>query len=260
MAARKRSPELKAFGTEVTRYREAARMTLTDLAHLVSVSRSYVGQVEAGTTRCREDFARRLDDALNAQGELIKTWNELIRGTKYPKYFVDFTKVEATAVQFAAYEAYLVYGLFQSKDYAHALLGNDEAVQVRIARQARVFAEPAPMFSVVLEESVLYRQIGGIQVMREQCEFLLELMDRKNVKLQVAPTAYYPGVRGSFVIATQSDRSEAAFMMKPTGGETTTEAADLIKMSNAMTTLQAEALNVKDTRAFIRKVIDERWT
>ncbi|WP_083982082.1 helix-turn-helix domain-containing protein [Actinomadura hibisca] len=264
MATRRRAPELKAFGSDVTRYREAAGFTLTELARKVAVSRSYIGQVESGTTRCREDFARRVDEALNAQGEIVKSWTKLIRGTKYPRYFVDFSKVEGTAVQLRAYETHNVYGLFQTKNYMSTLLSKREDIDSRMSRQERVLndtSDTAPKVYVVLEESILYREIGSPETMREQLEFLLEISFKKNICLQVLPShAFVPDARASFTIATQEDRREVVYAIKATGGETSDDPADLARVNDAFAMLQAEALNVKDTRALIRKVIEERWT
>jgi transcriptional regulator with XRE-family HTH domain len=65
MASRKPTTQTIAFGAELARRRETAGLTRLELAKRVSVSRSYVGQVETGATRCREDFAQRLDEALD---------------------------------------------------------------------------------------------------------------------------------------------------------------------------------------------------
>ncbi|GAA2639457.1 helix-turn-helix transcriptional regulator [Actinomadura fulvescens] len=260
MPARTRSPELKAFGSEVTRHRENAAITLTELARRVSVSRSYIGQVEAGTTRCREDFAERVDAALTADGEIIKSWSELIRGTKYPRHFVDFTKVEGTAAQLRSYETHNVYGQFQTKAYMGMILSKPEDIELRLSRQARILSDTAPQVYVVLEESVLYREIGSPEVMREQLEFLAEISHRRNISLQVLPNVFVSEARASFTIATQTDRSEALYTVNAMDGQTSTDPADLAWVSATFAALQANALNVRDTRTFIRRVYEEQWT
>ncbi|MGK5553677.1 helix-turn-helix domain-containing protein [Actinomadura kijaniata] len=260
MVARQRSPELKAFGAEIRRRREDAGMSITHLAHMVTVSRSYVGQVEAGTTRCREDFARRVDRALNAGNEVVQAWHELIKKTKYPKYFVDFPKFEVTAVRLCAYETHNVYGPFQTEAYALTMLENVDAVEARMNRQQRILGNPELRTFAVLEESVLYREVGTPEVMRGQLEFLVELSHKGSICLQVLPHIYVAQARASFAIATQADRREAAFLVKAVGGETTTETNELTRLHDTFATLQAEALNVRDTRALIRKVIEERWS
>ncbi|WP_157431943.1 helix-turn-helix domain-containing protein [Actinomadura hibisca] len=261
MASKKVSPELRAFGTEVKTLRIATGMSQDRLAALVSVTRGYIGQVERGWTRCRRDFAERLDTALKSGTHLQATWDELIRGTKYPKHFVKFPLVEATAGILRAYESHLVYGLFQTEAYATALIKRPEGVVVRMGRQKKVLSAPCPKIFVVMEEGVLCRQVGSPEIMREQLEYLLEISYWDEVCLQIIPAEIYvEEARAPFGIATQDDRSEAAYLVNATGGETTTQEDQLGELSKGFATLQAMALNVTDTRARIRKVLDERWT
>ncbi|GAA1791291.1 helix-turn-helix transcriptional regulator [Actinomadura chokoriensis] len=256
-------PELVGFGTVVKRCRVAAGLKQGQLADLVHVARSYISHVECGRTQCRRDFAERLDNVLNAGGEIVQAWDDLLEKVKqvrYPTHFVAFPKAEASADQLRVYENYLVYGLFQTEAYARVLLVEDEAVATRMKRQELLSRRPRPMISVVMEESVLYRQVGSEEVMREQLEHLIELSLQEGIFLQIARTRYYRGVRASFTIATQPDRSEIAYVVKATGGETTRDPSELAKISEVMQTLNAQALNTEDSRALIRKVIEDRWT
>ncbi|WP_171064125.1 helix-turn-helix domain-containing protein [Actinomadura soli] len=259
----KDSPELRTFGAVVRRSREAAGLNQTKLAALVNVSRAYVSHVERGATRCRFDFANRLDSALHANGEIVEAWHELleaIKSIKYATYFVDFPKAELTANLIRVYETHIVNGLFQTESYASAVLKSPDDVATRMYRQKQVLSDPAPKIFVVLEESVLHRQVGTVDVMREQLEYLLELSHRDGIRLQILPTVYVEEARAAFAIATQADRREATYIVNATDGVTSADPADLATLNETFASLQAEALNVRDSRALIRKVIDERWT
>ncbi|GAA3924242.1 helix-turn-helix transcriptional regulator [Actinomadura viridis] len=260
MPTRKASPELKSFGTEVTRLREEAGLTRTELAALVTVSRSYVSQVESGNTRCRQDFAARLDKGLGTGTALFDAWNDLVRSTGYPRYFTDFSAAEKSAVMLRAYETTYIYGLLQIESYARVLLTTDEAVQGRMRRQNILARDHPPMICVVLDESVLYRQVGSSEVMHEQLGHLLSIFGRENIALQIAPVAYYRGVRASFTIATQPDRTEVLYLENAARGETNTDAEDLTQVSETFVRLQARALSVDDSRALIERTMVERWT
>lgn len=260
---RSRTPELRSFGAVVRRLREAAGFKQAELAALVNVSRAYIGHVELGKTRCRLDFAKRLDNALRADGEIITAWNKLlesIRSAKYAAYFVNFPKAESTASLIRVYETHIVNGLFQTEAYAKSIVQDTDLLTTRLNRQKQVMSEPAPKMFVVLEESVLHRQVGTREVMREQLEYLLELSERPGVRLQVLPIVYVEDARAAFTIATQADRSEAAYLVTGTGGVTSADPNDLANLHERFASLQAEALSVRDTRALIRRVIDEKWT
>lgn len=96
--------------------------------------------------------------------------------------------------------------------------------------------------------------------MKEQLEHLYELSLSGKVQLQVAPIRYIRNVWGSFHIATRPDHKQVAYAIKAWGGETTTDPEEIAMANESFVILQSEALNVRDTRDLIRKVIDERWS
>ncbi|WP_433475734.1 helix-turn-helix domain-containing protein [Spirillospora sp. CA-142024] len=260
---RRRTPELKSFGAVVRRLREAAGLKQVELAALANVSRAYIGHVELGKTRCRLDFARRLDKALRADGEILKAWNQLlesIKSVKYAAYFVNFPKAESTAKLIRAYETHIVNGLFQTQAYAKVIIKDPDIFNTRMNRQKQVMSDPAPKIFVVLEESVLHRQVGTRETMREQLEYLLELSEQPGIRLQILPTAYVEDARAAFTIATQADRSDAAYLVTGMGGVTSADPDDLANLHERFASLPAEALNVRGSRALIRRVVEERWT
>lgn len=168
---RRVTPELLSFGAEVRRLRKAAGLNQQKLADLVNVTRSYITQVEAGRTRCRRDFALRLDRALKSGTTLVEAWDELlesIKSDKYPEFFANFPKAEQSAIMIRAYEERVVHGLFQTEAYARVLLTDEDAIKNRMRRQEILGRDPAPSVTVVMDETVLYREVGGKEVMRER--------------------------------------------------------------------------------------------
>ncbi len=258
MAKRKPSPALEAFGAEVRRLREEAGITRTELAQRVAVTPSYISQVESGNTRCRKDFAQRLDQTLGMGEQLTTAWTKHLRAASYPKFFADYTEAEATAELLRAYEATFVTGL-RTEEYARILLPNETTLDGRLRRQQILSREAPPKLIVVMEESVLMREVGGPEVMRDQCEHLLRMSERENITIQIAPIAYYPGVSGSFNIATQSTHEELAYLETSPGGVTSDESRDILHVVGAFAELQARAMSVAESRDFIRKAMD-RWT
>ncbi|MCP9950122.1 helix-turn-helix domain-containing protein [Actinomadura madurae] len=260
MAARKPTRQTISFGQEVTRLRNEAGLSRLDLAKGAAVSRSYIAQVENGTTRCRRDFATRLDQALGTDTMLTDAWDDIVKSSAYPKFFTDYSDAEATAALLRAYHETFVYGLLQTEKYARTLLRTDSAFEGRMRRQQVVRAKSAPTLCLVIGEAVLLREVGGPEVMREQLEFLLEASSWENVTLQIAPTAYYRGVSGSFDLATQETGEELLYQETSTGGVTSSDRDDILHIVKAFSTMQAKALSADASREVIRKVISERWT
>jgi transcriptional regulator with XRE-family HTH domain len=260
MAHRKPTPETLAFGAEVARLRGLAKLSRAELAKKVPISLSYVGLVESGCTRCRYDFAQRLDKALDTGTTLADAWDDWLRGTAYPRYFVDFTKAESGAAILRSYQAFVVYGLLQTEAYARVMVVTDSAVAGRMKRQGILTRDDPPMVSVVMNESVLYSQVGDSTVMREQLEHLITVSRLPNVTLQIAPTGYYRGVHGSFTVATQPTGTEVVHLANLTGATITYEPGDIVYAVKSFALLQACALSPDMTRDMIRKVVDDRWT
>ncbi|TDD28975.1 XRE family transcriptional regulator, partial [Actinomadura sp. KC06] len=198
---RRTTTELLSFGAEVRRLRKAAGLNQQKLADLVNVTRSYVTQVESGRTRCRRDFALRLDRALKSGTTLVEAWDELlesIKSDKYPEFFANFPKAEQSAIMLRAYEERVIHGLFQIEPYARVLLNDDDAVKNRMRRQEVLTRDPAPSVTVVMDETVLLREVGGKEVMRAQLEYLIELSYRAKINIQIAPISNIRNVWATF--------------------------------------------------------------
>lgn len=92
-----------------------------------------------------------------------------------PRWARDWFMEERRAGKLRSFELAFVYGLLQTEEYARSQLkGNETAVQARMERQSILTADVPPMIHVVLDELVLYREIGGRQVMHNQLKHLTE--------------------------------------------------------------------------------------
>jgi len=259
MPSRKPTRQTIAFGIALTGLREDAGLSRLELAKRIPVTRSYIGQVETGTTRCTREFAAELDKALESGTEMQDAWDDVLKTTRYPPWFADYPLAEGTASLLRAFETMFVYGLFQTPAYVRALLQDESAVEARLRRQDVLRRENPPMLSIVLLENVLWTCMGSAEIMREQCEHLLTVSEWSNVTLQVAPTGYYRGLEGAFNLATQPDGGELLYMPAARGGITTPNREDILPIVGAFSALQARALSVDDSREFLRKAV-VRWT
>ncbi|PZS14667.1 MAG: transcriptional regulator [Pseudonocardiales bacterium] len=119
-------------------------------------------------------------------------------GDAIPEYFDVYIGLEEAASHFSWYESELVPGLFQTEDYARAVIradnpGVDDAeierrVDVRLARQALLTrVTNPPMFDVVLNEAILHRPVGGEEAACGQLKRLVEVSELPTVSLRVIP-------------------------------------------------------------------------
>ncbi|NUT50527.1 MAG: helix-turn-helix domain-containing protein [Saccharothrix sp.] len=132
-----------------------------------------------------------------------------------PEYFKLFLGLESSAVKIESWDAIVIPGLFQTPDYARAIirdgdpsLSNTEVmrrVDLRIARQEEVLdQEYAPQVWAVISEAALRLQVGGPGVLKAQLGRLLERHEDPNIEMQVLPASAgaHTGTEGSFTVLT----------------------------------------------------------
>ncbi len=107
---------------------------------------------------------------------------------------------ESAARVIYKYEPSVIPGLFQTQDYARALLralGNSEKqverrLEARTQRQRLLDSPIRPDLNFILGEAAVSRPIGGEDVMREQITRLLDLSREEGITVQLLPFAAGP--------------------------------------------------------------------
>ncbi|WP_242908233.1 helix-turn-helix domain-containing protein [Actinomadura terrae] len=259
------SPTLVAFGRRLRRYREAAGLSQERAGRRANegqgVTGQYVCQVEQGKTRCTREFAETMDRELGANGELVELWDDLVMDAAFPTWF-DWPPVEAAANELVSFHLSVVHGLLQTPAYASTLLyGAKDAVAARMSRQEVLTREEPqpPIFSLLLDESVLYRDVGGPEVMYEQLEYLVSKTSER-LRVQIVPARGHLGASGSFTIATLEDRTEVAYVESAARGLTLGDPEDLATMSRTLLEVRSLALPQDQSLDLIRRTAEERWT
>ncbi|GGV84286.1 transcriptional regulator [Streptomyces gelaticus] len=216
-----------AVGRQIKAWREAAGLRAGEFGAAIGYREDQVYKVEGGRRIPRPELLDRADEVLGAGGK-IAAMKQDVAEVRYPKKIRDLTKLEAKAVELAAYVAHGLHGLLQTPGHARALFearqpsySQDEVermVAARMARQSIFERSPGLALSFVQEESALRRPIGGTMEWRRQLERLLEIGQLRNVTLQVMPThrEAHPGMDGDidvlkFKDGTAVGRSHGAF-------------------------------------------------
>ena len=132
-----------------------------------------------------------------------------------------FIGFEHEAASMAIWHVDVVTGLLQTEAYARHIISSYSRVEpmppgmigrmVRVrTRRQQVLNREDLQLSVVLDESVLKRQVGDESVMYEQLQRLLQEADRPNLTLRILPLNAQHTVFGeSFVIFGFKDDSDA---------------------------------------------------
>ncbi|MFF4398160.1 Scr1 family TA system antitoxin-like transcriptional regulator [Streptomyces sp. NPDC001480] len=211
------------FGARVRRLRTAAGLTQAELGERTHVVSTRITQIErASGAKPTLDLARALDAALGADDLLVELWPYVYREA-FPDWSRRFMEYSERAVAIREYAAHVVPGLLQTEDYARAVLGVgrtlgskeqlEERVALRLGRQERLGAADRPELWVVLDESVLRRPVGGLEVMREQLARLLRTSAEPHITVQVLPfdQGEHDVMGGSLTMLTMPDGSEIAY-------------------------------------------------
>lgn len=124
-----------------------------------------------------------------------------------------FIGQEATAERSYSYQSEYVPGLLQSEPYARAIhqAANtgmnaeevDRLIIVRMTRQEVLHRPDSPLkLTVIVNEAVLRRQVGGADVMRQQLGHMIDAARLPNVRVQVVPfkVGMHPAMAGPFTI------------------------------------------------------------
>jgi transcriptional regulator with XRE-family HTH domain len=140
-------------------------------------------------------------------------------GDALPEPFTAYLGLEQEATSVMQYSAELVPGLLQTEDYARAvrtaaLLADTEEtaerwLAVRSQRQARLRGDKPLTYWAVVNEAVLRRVVGGVQVMQAQLRHLMEVAELPNVTLQVLAfdAGAHPAMDGSFTVVRFADQA-----------------------------------------------------
>jgi transcriptional regulator with XRE-family HTH domain len=237
--------------------REARRLTQSQVAAALDWSLSKVNRIEGGdvgvsgtdlrallafygvTDQVRVD--RLLEDARNSRrGRLW--WAD----PRYREHLTPATmqllqfESEATAIR--CFHLTMIPGLLQTRSYAEIVLASyreelSEAarqvrLEVRMQRRERVLLRPEPPdLYLILDESVLSREIGGPRVMGEQLRELLTLMKEPNIFVRVVPlSAAAPiALLGPFTILDMAGEQDAMLYRETYVGDEVVHAAPKIK-------------------------------
>ena len=215
----------RQLGRYLRDLRGSQRITVKTAAEKLEWSETKVWRIETGQTSLRSHDVELMCRIYAAPPDLTEALMGLAKETKakgwwhaygdvIPEGFDVYIGLEEAASQLSAYQTELVPGLLQTEQYARAVItadnpGVDEAeidrrVHVRIARQALVRRQTAPPeLTVVLNEAILRRPVGGSQVMAAQLGSLADSAGLPNVTLRVVPfrAGLHHGVMsGPFVI------------------------------------------------------------
>ncbi|MEU7861977.1 helix-turn-helix transcriptional regulator [Nonomuraea sp. NPDC049141] len=188
-------------------------------------------------------------------------------GPAVPEWFEVYVGLESAASALQIYESEFVPGLLQTEDYIRAVHRAslpdvpsediEQRVAVRLTRQKLLTGESAPNVSMVMNEAVIRRVVGGSEVMYAQLQRLLDVADLQNVTLQVLPFAVgaHPAMDGAFhILSFESADPRVVYIEYRTGTLYLEKQHEVDRYTVMFDHLRESALPADQSSALIRQV------
>jgi transcriptional regulator with XRE-family HTH domain len=196
--------------TELRRVRIGADLTQEQVAKAMDWSLSKIIRIETGAVGVSTNDLRallalykvhdpeRIDELVElARASRQGSWSSKYRGS-FSSQFLQFVEYEEAASVVRTYDPLLVPGLFQTEEYADAVIRRladpDTAadliqtrMEIRLTRQQLLEQASPPTLMCVIDEAAIQRLIGERNIARSQIRRLISLATRPNITIEVVP-------------------------------------------------------------------------
>ncbi|MFI6287452.1 Scr1 family TA system antitoxin-like transcriptional regulator [Streptomyces sp. NPDC051018] len=261
------SDSLRTFGAVVQALREHAGLSRAEFGLRVRFSKHTVESVELGRRMPDEAFVERAEQALGNTGALRRAARHLTRGEPgLAAWFRRWAKLEKVAVSLSTYECRLVPGLLQSEGYARAAfdsrvppLSDDQMeaqVTARLKRQQLIRERPNTSFSFVVDEHIVQRRLGGVEVTRQLLDHMLAFTSLRNVSFQIMPTACHShaGLDGPLALLETPDGRHLAYSEGQESGRLIADPKEAAVLHRRYATLRSQALNPLESVGLLERI------
>jgi transcriptional regulator with XRE-family HTH domain len=271
MAARrnKDGKALSLFADVLKEARHKAGLSSDELGAKLGYSGALIRSIESDNRSPKPELAKAADEFFGYP-KVFQMMEERLRDLPFPESYRPFVPHERAARVLRIFTPNLVPGLFQTPEYARAVLSKkphttkdelENLLSARLARQEILTADAAPLVYAVTDETALHRQLGSADVMREQLLHLVEASQQVNITLQVIPltAGAHIGLQGGCVIAEAADRSSTVFQDNISDGQVSENEDILSQVTQRFEALRADALSQGASADLIRKIAEELW-
>ncbi|MEU1051329.1 helix-turn-helix transcriptional regulator [Streptomyces sp. NPDC005876] len=257
---------IRTVARQLKLWRESAGLTQPEFAAAIGYGEDLVSSVERMRRIPRPEYLDKADEVLGAAGKVAALKKDLA-DVRYPKKVRDVKRLEAEAVEICSYNNSVIDGLLQTEEYARAVFGSrrprfseeelERRIAARLARQQVLHTDP--LFSFVLCEATLRRQIGGRMVMRTQLERLLETALSGTADLQVLPLGREEnsGLGGPFRLLKLRNGTTVGLYEVQLTNRVITDPKETTVLDMRYGIIRAQALTPRESLAFIEKVLGE---
>ncbi|NML51179.1 helix-turn-helix transcriptional regulator [Streptomyces sp. R302] len=260
------SESLKAFGEVLKAFRKRAGLTQEQFAPRVGYSLPMVASIEQGRRVPSKKFVDKAEEVLDAFGVIRAAAKHLTRRAGLAKWFEEWAELEPLAVTLYTFESRLVPGLLQTPAYARTLferqipaMGDDKIesnLVTRMERASILTGHPETIYSFIIEEHALRRQVAEAEIMRKQIDHILALGERRNIDVQVMSQSrgHHSGLDGPLRLLETHENAWHAYCEGQETGQLFSEAKVVSILQQRYARMRAQALSVEASVGLLREI------
>ena len=255
------------FGHVLREHRETAGMSQDELSRIISWSKATVARVEKAQQVIPPSMPAALDAAFGTRQ--FSDLYILARKEAHPDWVRQRMDFEDQAVVIEEYGPQIMPGLIQTEGYARAQFEGagelrrtpdqiDELVVARMARQSVLTAEVPPDHSIIIDEAVIRRLVGGPEVMRGQLDRLAAYADTGTSTVQIVPFEHgaHPLMGGTLTLFTLASGAQVVWEESTTTGTLLEDIDSVRKCSRLYDRLRSSAWSPARSRELILSVLE----
>jgi Domain of unknown function (DUF5753) len=240
-------------------------------------SATKISRLETGARRANprdvRDLSRLYGITDQAQAdelmELVRQAHEIAWWTEYEDVFSPLLGLEQAAATITSYSMFHVPALLQTAGYARAMIRGierrtqpdvlDQRVEARLRRQQLLERARPPRFLALIDEAVLYRQVGSPAVMQAQLDKALACVRDEKATVQVIPfhAKTHASTDSNFdflEFGDESDKRPVVFVEGLVSNRYYERPVEIARYREALEYLRDEALSPRDSTALITRV------
>ncbi|MFD9034418.1 helix-turn-helix transcriptional regulator [Streptomyces sp. NPDC059567] len=265
-------PAARMVASVAKRLRLKKGMTQDQLGAEMGYTGAAISAMERLTQPVSDEMLVKLEEVLGDGTGIFEEMRELVRLEKLPEQFRDYAPIEQKAVGLSLYAPQVIHGLFQTEEYARALIGGgypplpearvEELVEARMLRKVLFEREPTCLIELTLHETALRWMVGSEGIMRDQYRLLAECARRKNVTLQVLPMdaglrGENAGARGEINLVETPTHHRLVYLEVQDESVLITDPAKVSTCAQRCAKIRAQALDPRESLGLIERLAGE---
>ncbi|MFE2882691.1 helix-turn-helix domain-containing protein [Streptomyces sp. NPDC059272] len=259
------------YGAELRFKREAAGLTLEQLAEGSFRGVPFLSQIERGERRMPLDLAQHVDQRLGTDGFFARRCEDARKAKQsgHAEYFADVAEMEKYAESIEEWAPALLPGLLQTEGYIRRVIQSgapwfrpgdvEKQVRARMERAKLWERDERPSFWVVLHESLIRKPLLPPEEMAIQLDHIGQVINRNQGVLQILPetAVAHPLMMGMIKVMTFPDAPPVVYTEGLHSGQLIDYPALVKDYRRSYDLLRAAALPPETSLVMIEQVAED---